>query len=439
MNTTRHLAASLVVSLVAVAASAQDITKLSLSTKDLLYDKVSERLYASIPGNAGVNGNSVVVINPGSHAIGPFIPVGSEPGKLAVSDDGQHLYVGLDGAAAVRVVHVPTLTAGQQFPLGNDPFFGPLYPEDMAVQPGNSLVLAVSRKRLGVSPRHGGVGIYVDGLPLPKTTPDHTGSNVIEWSANRSTLYGLNNETTEFGFRQMLVDAMGVMTTSVKSTALAGFGVDIHLHAGVVYSTNGRAIDPATGATLGTFPGVSFARSVVADAALDRVYFLQGSTIQVYKASDFTLVENLVDPGVSGDTGSLVRWGVDGLAFRTTGDQVILVTESPVRAMDILPRSGTFLSTQGFDLGMIVTAPGTTIASVSSISIDGRDFTRRLQPRLRFGSVATGEETVRCPDLGGAAGLLPGEPHTIQVRVALADGTSVTDTVSWAFLQVMEQ
>jgi hypothetical protein len=94
------------------------------------------------------------------------------------------------------------------FTLGADSFFGAYSVEDMAVVPGSPQVVAVSRKNTGVSPRHAGVAIYDNGIQRPITTPRHTGSNVIEFgSATR--LYGYNNESTEYGFRRMTVDASG--------------------------------------------------------------------------------------------------------------------------------------------------------------------------------------------------------------------------------------
>src|SRR5688572_30652369 len=93
-----------VLCLLCMAASAEPFRSLSLPTNDLVYDPHSGRLYASIPGSAGADGNSVVPIDPATGAVGTPIPVGSEPGKLALSDDGRYLYVGLNGENAVRRV-----------------------------------------------------------------------------------------------------------------------------------------------------------------------------------------------------------------------------------------------------------------------------------------------------------------------------------------------
>ena len=68
--------------------------------------------------------------------------------------------------------------------------------------------------------------------------------------------------------------------------------------------------------------------SVVPDPTLDRVFFLRrdSATVIAFNRSNFTLVGALTIPGVSSFTvSSLVRWGDDGLAFRTAENQVFLI------------------------------------------------------------------------------------------------------------------
>ena len=97
----------------------------SLPTNDIIYDKVTQKIYASVPSSAGpTRGNTVTVIDPQTGAIGTSIPVGSEPATLALSDDGKYLYVALNGAAAIRRIDMTTLTPDLQFALGSDSFSG---------------------------------------------------------------------------------------------------------------------------------------------------------------------------------------------------------------------------------------------------------------------------------------------------------------------------
>ena len=308
-------------------ARAADVRIINIRTKDIIYDPFTQKIYASVPSSAGANGNSITTIDPATGLVGNSVFIGSEPGKLALSDDGQFLYVALDGAAAVRRFNMSTQTAGLQFTLGNDSFLGLYFAEDMAVQPGNPGVLAVSRRNLGFSPRHEGVAIYDNGVQRSAETPGHTGSNVIEFSGSPSRLYGYNNETTDFGFRRMSVDDNGVTIIDNTSNIISGFFVDIKFEGGLIFSTSGRVVDPEARTLLGTFsfPDHNFPSAVLPNVNTGRVYFVAGNKLLTYDWETLTLLNNETIPGMVGSASSLIRWGQDGLAFRTTGDQVILL------------------------------------------------------------------------------------------------------------------
>lgn len=339
----KSLKASLIAVIVLCTAAAADVRQITLPAKDLVYDPSSGKIYASVPGTAGSTGNSIRAIDPVTGDVGAPIFIGSEPGKLALSDNGQYLYVALDGAAAVRRLDLVPRTAGPQFPLGSDSFFGPYYVEDMEVLPGQPQSVAISRKNLGISPRHAGVAIYDNGVPRPKATERHTGSNVIELSASPSRLYGYNNETTEFGFRRMAVDASGVTVADVTPSLITGFGVDIRFDRGLVFTTSGRVIDPEARTLLGTFSGIGFPALVAPDVAAGRVFYLTGDgptrKLQIFDPRTFLSIGSMDITGVNGTASSLIRWGQErsdaggGLAFRTSSDQLFLIrvgTPSPL-------------------------------------------------------------------------------------------------------------
>lgn len=309
------------------SAFGAEITQIQLATNDLIYDPFSQKIYTSVPGSAGGTGNSVVPVDPLTGTIGAPIFVGSEPRRLAISDDGQFLYVGLDGAAAVRRVLLPAQTAEIQFELGSDPFFGPFTVDDLEVQPGNPSVLAVSLKNSGISPRHAGVAIYDDGVQRPLVTERHTGSNVIEFSHDPTRLYGQNVESTEFGFRRMHVSDSGVEVVDVTRNLIQGFFTDIEFDGGLIYAASGQAVDPEALAMVGTYPVPFLGPTLVEpDTEAGLVYFLSGNTLFVFDLDTFTLVSPpFTIPGVFGTPTSLIRWGVDGLAFRTDAELVFLL------------------------------------------------------------------------------------------------------------------
>jgi uncharacterized repeat protein (TIGR01451 family) len=352
------------------ASAALQVHAVPFETSDLIVNPADGRLYASVPGTVPVYGNTVTAIDPETGALGPSIFVGSEPGKLALSDDGKTLYVALQGAAAVRVVDLSTQTAGLQFNLGSDSFFGPYYPEDLAVQPGHPNVVAISLMYPGVSPRHAGVAIYDNGVMRPLKTQTHTGSNRIEFSSDPSRIYGYNNETTEFGFRRLLVTDDGVTEVDVSASVIEGFSLDILFDRGRVYATSGRVVDPEAGVPLGTFPLPDFGQSVAVDS--DRAYYLTGSSyygtigLHEFDSALFTPVLSQPVPGATGTPRSLVRWGTDGLAFRTE-EQVLLLThihEPPTCDLELTQTdSGDPIYPGSFSYNIVVRNQGPSAAS----------------------------------------------------------------------------
>lgn len=311
---------------------------------DLVYNPVSQKLYAAVKAGLG-NAGSVVPINPANGSLGTAIPVGIEPTKLAVSDDGRYLYVGFDGQSSIQRIDIalPNPTVDLTVPLGGDAFLGPYYAEDIAVLPGMAATFAVSRKYIGLSPRHAGVAIYDGAVQRSNVTPTHTGSNVIEFSPSGDTVYGYNNEQSSYGFFRMAVDASGVSVIDVQNTfstggaLIEGFNVDIRFNGGRIYATNGRVIDPVNRTILGTFVLPSaFGNSVAPDTAAPtgRVYFLANSsgwTVRAYSqtsAEPPAAIMSVPGAGATDSASSLVRWGSNGLAFRTSGGKVFVINSA---------------------------------------------------------------------------------------------------------------
>jgi len=186
-------------------------------------------------------------------------------------------------------------------------------------------------RRLGVSPRHGGVALYVNGVRRPDKTQDHTGSNVIEFCSSTVSLYGYNNETTEFGFRRISVSDSGLKEVDVVRDFFSGFGGDFRRSGGLGYTNSGRAFDPVAKTLAGSFnlsSGSGFFSALVRpDASVNRAFYLLGSgsggpstaQIRAFDMRTFLMAGSFDVPNVGGSPGSLIRWGADGLAFRASG------------------------------------------------------------------------------------------------------------------------
>jgi hypothetical protein len=129
------------------AAPAQTVRTLELHVNDLVFDAASGRLLASAADDAGPLANSIVPIDPATGALGEPVKLGSEPGRLALADDGSRLYVGLDAAGDVQPFTLPGLVPGAAFSLPEDPQYGLQFAGDLDVMPGAPNVVAVQLER----------------------------------------------------------------------------------------------------------------------------------------------------------------------------------------------------------------------------------------------------------------------------------------------------
>ncbi len=337
----------LLLSLIPMSVIAQAIKVMNLQSNDILFNPFDNKIYAATASTAGVYGNSICIIDPITATIDQAIFVGSEPNQIRLSDNGEVIFVALDGAAAVRKFNVSTRTAEQQFSLGNDTWSGPFYVEDLEIIKGSDSSIAVSRRNMGMSPKHEGVGIYDLGTVRPNTTQDHTGSNVIEM-ISENLMVGYNNETTEFGLRTIQIDSNGVQQINVYQNMISGFGVDIYYSNGRIYSTNGKVVDISSGipSVLATFFEAS--GPVVEDLSEKVVCYAYQNfwddevLIKRYSSANFVIVDTIVVSEVftSGKVLSLITWGENGkYAFNTSEGRVIIIDRDITGVKDIKRKS----------------------------------------------------------------------------------------------------
>lgn len=307
------------------------VNTLNLTTNDLVYDSVTNKIYASIPSANGSNGNSIGVINPNTYSLENTIFIGSEPTILAISDNGQYIYSGFSGSSTVRRFDVASQTAGLQFSLGSDSSTGSYYAEDIEVMPSQPTTIAISRKNNGFSPRHEGVVIYDNNVMRPTTTPDHTGSNRIEFTSQNS-LIGYNNETTEFGIRRLSVNSSGVSNVSVTQNVLSNFYLDFIYKDNYIYSFDGKVVDVTTAPfVIGQFSNAS--GPVVYDTYYNRVCFASydfsgNITFKRFNPNTFLLYDSLPISQAFGSVKNIITCGNGCYAFNTTDNKVIIIKDS---------------------------------------------------------------------------------------------------------------
>jgi hypothetical protein len=310
------------------SATATSTRAVQLYGRDLAPDDASGRIYLSIAATAPLDANSVVAIDPSTGTVVQRVFVGSGPSRVARSGDGQYLYVGLDGASAVRRVTLATFTAGLQWSVGAGLVAG-----EIKVMPGHPQTVAVSRQSPGTSPPLVGVTVYDDGIARPQSSPGHTGGNRIEFLDKPDTLYGFNNAHTGFEFFTIAIDASGARHAFTSGGLISGFYTQITGAAGRIYGTEGSIVDAERRTKVGSFPVGN--ASMTVDPVLGRAFMLVNEGIAVYDLNNFQLLGTVPVTGFALDHPAIAyphlqRWGTDGVAFLDT-DEVFLI-RSPLFA-----------------------------------------------------------------------------------------------------------
>lgn len=314
-------------------AASQEVKTVNILNNDLIYVPTEDKIYVTTPG-AGSNGNSVCIIDPYTSQVEECFFVGSEPNKLAISDNGQYLYIGLDGAPQVVQFNLITKQVTSTFDLGTSTFGDQLFVEDMKVLFNQPNSVVISRRNQGFSPKHEGVAIYDNGIIRPNTTQDHTGSNTIAFDEVGGGLFGYNNESTEFGFRALTINTSGVTEGIVRYGLISGFENVIESQANAIYSNRGELVRVINGipSLAGTYslPSSIFQSAVEPAPDTNLVYFVTnnfggGFKLEIFDKNTFIHLETRDLTGIFGEVKNLINWGDGGkLAFNTDEKVVIL-------------------------------------------------------------------------------------------------------------------
>jgi trimeric autotransporter adhesin len=302
---------------------------LDLPVRDIVYSAFTDRLYATVYD--GPNAGQVAVINPTMGYVEQFIWIGASPRYLAVSDDGRYLWVGVDGENRVRRVNLEYAYPDAEVQLDSG-----IVAEDLAAVPGHPLAVAIARKNTSGTPRHAGVAVYEGYWATMRSsaTAAGLGSNVIDFGAKGSRLYGLDNETAMDGrYRTMTVDDNGVTLTSTEWRMHQDAEGDFVFAGGRLYLSEGNTIDTGYNDWAGFFSFTNPDGAVRPDTRTGRAFYLNQAGIRVGDINTFALLGTLPVPTLQFEPAAdtrrhLVRWGADGLAFHDA-DQVFIL-RSPI-------------------------------------------------------------------------------------------------------------
>ncbi len=331
--------------------------------RDLVWDSNRNCIYASlpfttagsVPGGPAVVTHKVVAIDPTTLEITGQTIVDSAPGKLALTSNGEALYVALDGNGSISRISLPDFTVVSTFPVGVDPLQGKMFAEDLGCVEGQPDLLVVSQSAKDIVARHAGVAVYENGTArAERTPPSPYGVFQLEHSPDPSIFYG-------FGFgsdiRRFKVGPNGINPLGVPQYITVGDKSDIRADDDVIFSSEGIVINGKEGVQVGQFPVYGL---VCPEVATNRAYFLESSSsydsnriaISAYDSNSFTLLGRLAFPAKMNAERNLIRFGDSGLAFMSSDKIVLLnsgllVPGSPPADLEITVKADPDMVDQG--------------------------------------------------------------------------------------------
>jgi uncharacterized repeat protein (TIGR01451 family) len=310
----------------------------------MVYNPVNGLFYVSVPGSAGAPlGNSIVSIDPATGALSAPLYIGSEPDRLAITSDGDYLWVGLDASGSVTRVNLTTNTVSAPFPVyGSSPFESPVPISALAALPGasNSVVVATD----GAYP-----AIYDGGVIRGSNPATCTNCvNAIRIDSTKGEIYAAEGTTEEiytWNSAGLTLEKTNNSSSGEFSGTASGGSVnpndEFQVISGTLYTDFGTAYNSETGTALGTFYNPSYYSGAYpasgpsyADSSLGTIFYLDTASntaylyqqIQAFNLSNYSLASSPAIPitVISTSVGSanafpsrLSRWGSNGLAFRT--------------------------------------------------------------------------------------------------------------------------
>lgn len=358
-------------------------------------------VYAAIPQQASTNPNTVIPINAATGVAGAPIPVGKNPQLLAVSSDGNYLFVAEQGDQTIQRINLQTATVDETFP----------YPT-----PSAGLVpSAVDMHGVPGSPQ----SVVVDfSTPAELALYDNTGlvSSVairlatFAFLNGPGTIYGIDSSQGLNYLPLVTLDSQGLHYTPVTSTDVPPYAIGYELQSDgtSLYTSSGQIWNPSSESLVGNFnstivnltsPG---ADSIRVDPSTARTFMLgvqpyaeyagpallNALTLSSYNNKTQQLVGMI--PFVSDywpTAASLLQWGSDGFAFiaaapGTANPEIYLMHSSLATTpllgqLSLAPGGLTFgnvdVGTSGVSKNVTLTNTGTGPLVIDNIFVVGTE------------------------------------------------------------------
>ncbi len=331
----------------------------SYTPSKVLADPVRTRVYATDTAS-----NSVVIIDTTTLKVIATIPIGSDPVDMAISPDGNTLYVANGGStlSAIAVLDLNTLTVRATYSLSNPP---------VAIVAG-----LANRVYVSASPDGFSTAIYqLDGTTGVVQTTFNSGyydNNLLTLSPDGSTLFVANNTDEPGDLKSFNVSTATPAAAQVHSF-FSTFPPEL------IVSHNGKYLclpsysSPTDlysttdiTAYYGSFSSAEGAGSGPLAFSLDDslVYQVNGNYVDVFSTTSFTEVNHVQLAGTNGydysdttnqvvidNTGSYLFIGATSYEGTATSGQLIVITTgagtlTPLSVLPVITSSTSDTATQ---------------------------------------------------------------------------------------------
>ena len=216
---------------------------LEIEPRDVVYSAARNELYVSVSGDARAYPNTILVVDPATASVVSAIPIGSNPGVLALSDDGSTLWVGIDGAHAFRKVTM-TSTPPVVGPLLHLPKANPYRYFDavsMAVLAGAPLSVVMVLSDGGYTAE---VRVFDDGVPRTTAVTNIPASQFATLpviAGPPGTAFGIDGSSLTFYV--YAVSPSGITVTPSYNVLRSSATDSLAYVGGRVFTGRGDAID----------------------------------------------------------------------------------------------------------------------------------------------------------------------------------------------------
>jgi hypothetical protein len=389
--------------------------------QDIVFDPVNNLFYLSADGSASTNPGTICVLDPSTLTISKIVslPDTPNPNRLAISDDSQFLYAGLDGKNSIQRFTLPSLSKDIEITLGPNAYSPASAAADIQVAPASPHTIAVAYTAIisnvssaETAPGAAGLVIFDDTLPRPARVPGVLGTgnifSSIQWGSDATQIFAADMFDETFPFFVISVIPNGAILEHNFGNRFESFGPRIHYDGGtnVIYSDTGPAVftNSFPAGTFHSFLPTSFPAAMTPDSKLGAAFFanenLTGTPsidIESFDLVHFSRITsvNVPNTGVARAI-RLIRWAQNGLALITDQGQIILLggnfvgpAPSPVFTPPPVPVTPPVPAQNAPVISAL--APGSAIAGSSgfTLTVNGSAFDSHSTVQFNGNSLAT--------------------------------------------------